>query len=180
MLDNRSVIYPILDYQHLYHMQLIVRGSPSRVLVSKGITKVELENDFELYRAMANATGARVYLNITPVDKYAALFNTIERAVSLIRGKNFDVVSKISCSVLGTTPLKSDKVWLIDLDEKNLVLAGEILNEVANYNVGPGGELVAVVPTVKGYHLLVRPFNLGKFTYDVQVHKNNPTILYTN
>lgn len=37
------------------------------------------------------------------------------------------------------------------------------------------------IPTKNGYHIITKPFNLKQFKDkypDIDVHKNNPTILY--
>ena len=44
-----------------------------------------------------------------------------------------------------------------------------------------GPKFVGLIPTKNGSHILMKPFNLAKFKEkypDVNVHKNNPTILY--
>jgi hypothetical protein len=44
-----------------------------------------------------------------------------------------------------------------------------------------GSKIVSTVPTKSGYHLITLPFNVQKFREkfpDIDVHRNNPTILY--
>ena len=41
--------------------------------------------------------------------------------------------------------------------------------------------MIAYIPTKNGYHIITKPFNLKQFKdkySDIDVHKNNPTILY--
>jgi len=61
-----------------------------------------------------------------------------------------------------------------------------IHNYVENLQTETGKEpMLEVLPTKNGYHMITRPFNLSKFKLlindlDVRldVHKDNPTILY--
>ena len=42
-------------------------------------------------------------------------------------------------------------------------------------------KIYAYIPTKNGYHIITKPFNLKQFKDkypDIDVHKNNPTILY--
>ena len=44
-----------------------------------------------------------------------------------------------------------------------------------------GPKYVTIIPTKNGSHIIMRAFNLQRFREkypDVDVHKNNPTILY--
>ena len=44
-----------------------------------------------------------------------------------------------------------------------------------------GAKVIINIPTKSGYHLITTPFNLQQFKEeypDIDVHKNNPTLLY--
>ena len=46
-----------------------------------------------------------------------------------------------------------------------------------------GQKVVACLPTKNGYHLITNPFRLDKFKEmypNIDIHKNNPTLLYFN
>jgi len=48
---------------------------------------------------------------------------------------------------------------------------------IAIYN----SKIYTQIPTKNGYHIITKPFNLKQFKDkypDIDVHKNNPTILY--
>lgn len=72
--------------------------------------------------------------------------------------------------VCGVTPKRGQKVWLWDVDSTDEQLS-------APFKDLP--ELVATVPSRKGYHFLTRPFNLNGFdARGAALHKDNPTNLY--
>lgn len=83
-------------------------------------------------------------------------------------------------STCGKSYVRSDRAYLIDvdcLDSDRLVEIKEYLNKIAP----EGDKLLLTVPTLHGFHLISRPFNTNKFKTkypDIDIHKNNPTLLY--
>jgi hypothetical protein len=62
-------------------------------------------------------------------------------------------------------------IWLWDVDYPQRTLHTDKLQALP--------ELVAVVPSRKGRHLLTRPFNRASYDLDtIVLHKDNPTNLY--
>jgi hypothetical protein len=74
---------------------------------------------------------------------------------------------------------EGDKTWVVDIDD-----TGSDYNEMLLLidSLQPeGGKLVTIVQTKNGLHLITKPFNLQDFRAvypDIDVHKNNPTVLY--
>lgn len=70
--------------------------------------------------------------------------------------------------------------WIIDIDD--LTLKKPIVEWLEHYFNVNDDYLYATIPTVQGEHLIVKPFNSGKFEADfpdVDVHKNSMgTLLY--
>lgn len=76
--------------------------------------------------------------------------------------------------------LKGEKPrWVIDIDDKELasIKMSDFLSTIEPI----GNKIVASIPTKNGFHLITTPFNIKKFKEkypDIDVHKNNPTVLY--
>lgn len=75
------------------------------------------------------------------------------------------------------------RYWLIDLDTKD----NDSLEFVSDYvaNAMPKENVVLILPTYKGYHLLVKPFDCKEFDnimkvkgIDATIHKTNYLALY--
>lgn len=72
----------------------------------------------------------------------------------------------------------TERIWLIDIDDKS----EEFLNEVIECinKIKPYDCVKYSLPTKAGFHIVTKPFDLREFKYEVDIHKNNPTLLYFN
>ena len=56
------------------------------------------------------------------------------------------------------------------------------IKEYINEKCEPvGNKIISIIPTKSGNHLITSPFNIKQFKEkypDIDVHKNNPTLLY--
>ena len=75
----------------------------------------------------------------------------------------------------------SDKKWVVDIDTKDMDEVKRI-ESLINSCRPDGSKIVTLLPTKSGYHVITRPFDLKAFKdsggNDIDVHKNNPTLLY--
>ena len=58
--------------------------------------------------------------------------------------------------------------------------SGEVTAKLEN-EVAAKDKIIATIPTLHGYHVITRPFDLLSFSRlkpEIVVHKNNPTLLY--
>lgn len=74
-----------------------------------------------------------------------------------------------------------DRIWVVDIDTKDIAEVEKyksIINECSPF----GDKIINVLPTKNGYHIISRPFDLNAFKLNggsnIDVHKNNPTLLY--
>ena len=75
------------------------------------------------------------------------------------------------------------KTWIVDIDTKDSWYIQNVLNVINNKCEPNGEKLVCTLNTKNGVHLITTPFNLAEFRKyyteaELQVHKNNPTLLY--
>lgn len=68
----------------------------------------------------------------------------------------------------------------MDIDTKDDSVGIQVLQYIFDQEpVGP--KSLAIIPTKNGYHIVTRPFRCDEFFNhfpDVDIHKDNPTILY--
>lgn len=74
-----------------------------------------------------------------------------------------------------------DKLWVIDIDKKDLELVKQVAEVINSSRSGFDKNVIAVFPTVHGYHLITHPFdaiNLTTTYKDVEIKKEGLTLLY--
>lgn len=72
----------------------------------------------------------------------------------------------------------TERLWIIDIDDKSDSFLQEVVDKVNS--IQPFNCVRYSLPTKAGFHIITKPFDLRQFTYRVDIHKNNPTLLYFN
>ncbi len=92
--------------------------------------------------------------------------------------RDFKSVRSAYDSVCGEFGSGKNKKWVIDVDNNDENLDREIQENI-NRCSPDGMKIVANIPTKNGHHIISLPFDLRQFKFtDIDIHKNNPTILY--
>ncbi len=135
-----------------------------------------------------NAENARAYFRLNRRDSKKVAMQVLKRTVDYITSKNYNAVKNVFASCTGESHSDPDKTWIVDVDNVSL----DFFNHSDKYNSvrelvfelqkEAGKEpMMTYIFTKGGIHIITRPFNLNKFREqhpDVDVHKDNPTILY--
>ena len=105
-----------------------------------------------------------------------------KNVLSTFMEESYNSLHKKYSSACGQSYVASDKKFIIDIDEKlNDSDLSKLILTVENCEPEKITKYCYKVPTKSGFHLIVKPFNVKKFTDaypDIHVHKNNPTLLY--
>lgn len=190
MVDNFEQIKKLLEFDgedDFYFCQIIKRkkenkeiGSNSHVVKTYFLKSVEdLEKDKEEMIVLANFHNARVCLNLNKRSFEKTCFNTLKKITDQILNKDFKSVRKAYASVCGMYAGDDDRKWIVDIDQKGRV-ANDILRTVDECQP-QGNKLIAIIETKNGVHLITKPFNIQEFKTkfpDIEIHKNNPTVMY--
>jgi hypothetical protein len=135
---------------------------------------------------LCNNNNARAYFWVNIRNAFDVACESIRQFTELIQAGNTyqgkDVYSRASGR---TRSNKYDKLWIVDIDDMSIV---EQIKEIILSCRGAEDRLYDVVPTVQGCHLITRGFDVEQFKQklaiaklpDVNVHKENPTLLYYN
>jgi len=184
VLDNASIIKPLLDDSCHYHVQIIRRKQDSGKQGQFYSRVLRPDSIGELYPdlcKMALALEARVYVNLTPIHVENAAWEMIRRYIELVKNGAYGNAFKIQDSVIGSTPTTepSLKRWLIDMDgaeEQEVDTLGDWLKTLQPF----GDKVVTKIPTPNGWHLITTKFDILEFENHQKyvVHKNNPTVLF--
>jgi hypothetical protein len=123
-----------------------------------------------------NSARAYIYLNRRSSKKIA--FAMLKRVADRIEVGDFSLVAtdyQKLCKEIGGEP---DKTWVVDID---LPSAPAIEKSIEQLQLEVGNTpLMIKVPTINGYHIISRPFNLSKFNniWKIDIQKGGPTLLY--
>lgn len=132
---------------------------------------------------------ARAYFRLNRRSYRKTSLKALKMIAGYIEDGNYRAVRKAFDSAAGTYHSDPDKTWIIDIDYKDL--EGD-LDQAINEVIHLVQTLIAdtdrddtmwTVNSKNGIHLICRPFNLQKFKNiypKIDVHKDNPTILYAN
>lgn len=198
MIDNFRLIEPLLEFQNediYYHLQVIQRkkdcseiGSNNRVIKSYFIYKLEsLEKIKQEVINLCKLFNARAYINVTPKSLKKTTLLQIKYLSERLYANDLKKIWKSWNSCAGE--IKGEKPrWVVDIDDTNTDFTKLIDMSIATYEPIKYDEqgrycskVIATIPTKSGYHLITTPFNLQQFKKeypDIDVHKNNPTLLY--
>lgn len=194
MIDNFDIIHGLLEFKDedtFYDLQIIRRGkdhpdlpSANRTIKSYYICKLEsLPAIKEEVIKLCELFGARAYINLAPKSLRKVTLLQMQCLAKRLYDDDIKKVWKTWGSCAGT--VKSDNpAWVVDLDDCNVHEKPQILCEVKDYinSLEPHGDKIkAVIPTKSGLHLITSPFRLDMFKerfQNIDVHKNNPTVLY--
>lgn len=201
-IDNFDTISRLLNWEDendFYFIQILKRkkenkdlGSNSYVVKTYYITSIEsLEFHKEEMKLLANFHQARVYINLNKRNFEKCALQTARIILDQIANKDYKSSRKAFNTICGKYSSDTDKKWIIDIDDKGFGFSDYERLKIILQNCEPiivNEKIQAVIPTKNGCHVITSPFNVETFRYlwssldkeMLEIHKNNPTILYMN
>lgn len=193
MINNLEQIKPLLKFENeneFYFVQILQRskenpdlGKNNNLIKAYYVHSLEyLDKKFPEMVKLAEVFNARVYIHLNRRNSYNIALELLEDLAHNIRSNHLNTLHKSYSSVCGKHHSEKDKTWIVDVDDdkNNINYQVEIMNFIDALQP-EGSKIINRIETKNGYHLITKPFNSQKFseTYpDIEVHKNNPTILY--
>lgn len=192
MIDNFDLIASILIFESaddFYFLQLIQRkkenanlGSNNRVIRSYFIKSVEqLRLHEEEIKAICKATNSRAYINLNRRSFRRTGLATLKNITDHIMNEDYEHIHRAYTTVCGQYKHESNPTFIIDIDEELGRKHNDMIRFIEQECELVGNKFVTIVPTKNGSHIIMKAFNLSKFKEkypDIDIHKNNPTILY--
>jgi hypothetical protein len=197
--NNFKQIAKLLQFRSsddFYHLQIIKRkkdhpevGSNSLVIKTyyikskEHLAKVEAE-----IIAICDFHGARACINLNRRSFEKMALHTLKKVTDQIMNKDFSSVRKAYESVCGAYANEADKKWIVDIDnisidgfnhQPEMIHLRKFLLELQTET--DRAPYMEFIKTRSGIHIITGPFNLAKFRErfgGLDVHKDNPTILY--
>lgn len=194
MVNNFTRIKSLLTFEStddFYHLQIIKRkkehpelGSNNIVIKTyyiQSIDYLELKKDEII--SLCDLHDARAYINLNVRSFEKTTYQLMKKVTDLIVSKDFKSARKAYESVCGASGATRDKKWIIDIDEPEVspLMLAHINHECMPVSESGDSKIYAIIPTKNGYHIITKPFDVREFSKqypDIEIHKNNPTILY--
>ena len=202
VVDNFELFKSVMKFDSeddFYFVQILIRGkdghteqgvngnNKNRLIKIYTIKSAEhLSRVEEEIKAICHAINARAYIHPSR-RSFREVANEMFRNFTQTFLSHNDIGLK-SCysTACGKSFVTKHKLYVIDLD--NELAEIDKVNEITQYieeECEPFDtlKLQYIVPTAHGKHLICKPFNTVKFGQkypEIDVHKNNPTLLYFN
>lgn len=197
MIDNFELIKPLLEFPNddiYYHLQILRRGkdhpelpAANRVIKPYFICSLEsLDYIKDEVKKLCEFFEARAYINLAPKSIKKTTMLQLKYLAQRAYEGDFKKIWKSWNTCAGE--IKGEKPrWIVDIDDVTPNTfdkkTKEIIAEIHHIEPNPFkcDKVQAVIPTKSGYHIISTPFNLQQFKEkypDIDVHKNNPTLLY--
>ena len=190
MVDNFKLIKPLLKFPNndiYYHLQILRRGkdhpnlpAANRLIKSYFVNKLEsIDGLKDEIIGLCKYFGARAYINLAPksVKKTASL--QMKYLAQRINEGDFKKIWRSWNTCAGEIKGEEPR-WIVDIDDKTTW--GNIMDFIDTLEpYSKDTKFITNIPTKSGWHLITTPFNVYEFKKvypDIDVHKNNPTILY--
>jgi hypothetical protein len=194
MIDNFEQIKTLLDFPSedtFYFAQILLRkkdnpetsgnNNSARLIKAYYIKSIEhLDKVKDEMILLANKYNARVCINLNKRSFERAAFHTLKKITDQILNKDYKSVRRAYNSACGEYST-GDKRWIVDIDDKKNTRF-YVAEYIRDLEPNPGeSKVITYVETKSGWHIITKPFNISKFKEvypEIDVHKNNPTILY--
>lgn len=187
------------DNDAFYFLQILGRkkenlelGGGNKVYKTYFIKSIKhLEDIFEEAKLLCNFHNARAYLNLNPKSFKLMTMHSFTEISAMVLNDSYKKIVSLPATLGDKLKAKNgNKRWIVDIDYisyddaiKNHTM-DNILSEISNCQ-NDDNTILGIIPTVNGFHIITKPFNTKQFepysrTHNIDIHKNNPTLLYFN
>lgn len=193
MINNFAQIRDLLHFENqysFYFLEIIKRRKENPDMLNHA----KLIRDYYIYsleefdkfepniKEHCDLHNARAYfrLNVRNAEKIAFQYN--KRLAELLITRDFKNIPKAYAAVAGEFDDDKNKTWIVDLDGDETLKIGQVMYFIDQLEPKTSGSKhVTTIGTKNGIHLITKPFRLDQFKAmfpTIDVHKDNPTILY--
>lgn len=199
MIDNFDKIIPHLNFSDpdkFYFIQILRRrkdnndeGKSVSHVKSYMINTLEyLESKREEIIKLCEIFNARAYIRLNRRSYKKVAFKTLIQLAAIIDNEQYVHVQRANLSAAGDGHSDSNKTWVLDIDKNEdgeYKYNVETIKTFINQIEPEGNKIIIELPTKNGIHLITKPFRVDVFREkiskeDLNIHKDNPTILYCN
>lgn len=205
IVDNFDQILDLLEFnskEEFYFTQVIQRkkdgnetgkgNNGSRTIKTYySFSREHLESKREKIKELCRHNNARAYIYLNRRNSSEISCGCISVLAEHLKNGTTEQCARVWDHAIGKNPaLGYKKKWMLDIDSKD----EELINEARQlmYKCRPiGNKEIALIPTLKGYHLITAGFDTDQYssnvrinplaiplTTDITILKDTPTLLY--
>ena len=178
VINNIDTIFDFIsfpDADTYYYLQILQRNIIKPKQRYSLLLSLQTGVDFEEIKHLCEIFNARAYISIIPrsLKKF-----TLELSKAIVErvANNAFVSSNLrlpdSIALSPKTIQSGASLWMLDVDNP------EMKDEILHYLYLKDIEVKLILPTFKGYHIIVEPFNPVDFRYESLLKKDSNTILF--
>lgn len=189
-----------LPEDEFYFVQILVRGKDGHHVSGNNknrlvkyytvSSKEQLLSLKEEIIGIAKAVTGRVYIHPARRSFKEVANVALELTTHTYVSQNWIGMRSVFSTAAGKSFIVRDKKYIVDLDDvdlntpegqERLATVAERIKEIRGKGGNNADKVFLVVPTKSGVHLVTHPFDVDTFQKsfpDIDVHKNNPTLLY--
>jgi bisphosphoglycerate-dependent phosphoglycerate mutase len=145
------------------------------------ITKY-LEKKYDEIKMLCNIFNARAMLRLNKRSYSKVAFKTLQNIANSMSNKEYSFIRKSYDRACGNGHNDKNKTWIVDIDNiLDNAYISDVIEFINNLNDYAENNVIAILPTKNGVHLITKPFNVNEFKkeyQDIDIHKDNPINLY--
>jgi len=189
-VDNFPTIASLLrfdDPDDFYFVQILQRTKDAATKGNNRLIRhypIYSHDQLEKHRpemiTLCETFNARAYIHLNRRSARQVALEMLTDLAENIRTGNVVHLHRIHSTACGRHHSAKDKTWVVDVDHDKNVDITKLAADLAELQP-VGDKVVATIRTKNGLHLITRPFNsqrFGELYRHLDVHKNNPTVLY--
>lgn len=197
MVDNFNIFSSwfenLTDQGDFFFVQIIQRKKECNIGSNNNIIKDYYffnEETFlskkEEITTLCKAFNARAYFWINPRNCKQVQYEVIREALEAIECNSKKLFKCVSKAIGKRRNTNYKPLWILDFDTKNTELITKYLDIAMGCKHAGSGLVFNLVPTVNGFHAITKGFDLNEFSKkldeinleSIDIHKDNPTVLY--
>lgn len=141
---------------------------------------------------MSETFNARAYISVNVKSYEQITKQAMIEYANRIAINDFKKPQSVFNSCVGKFVQRSDQLWILDVDKEDAERMNMSIDDLADFykraveDVKPYKQIVAIIPTRSGRHIITHPFDTQRFfnafpigqNSEALIKKNNPTLLY--
>lgn len=183
-----------LTEDEFYFLQILVRGKDGNHVSGNNKNRLvkyyvirSKQQLFELKDEIVGICGVvngRAYIHPTRRSLKEVANRALEDTAHTFVSQNWIGLRGVYSTASGQSYVSNDKQFVVDLDDfeyEDVLKVAEFVDTLRGRRDDRGRIAQKAVPTKHGYHLITNAFDVEQFTKqypDIDIHKNNPTLLY--